>query len=170
MVLSANKLLVFLAAALAAARLPAAPVPAEVVSLESLKVAGVTCRRVTLQALTSSIEIDVLVDVTRVAGKYEGAECVVLKEPVPLEKLPAADAAAAADAGLVARRARSTKLSPAFLVLGRELSRAYLALEFSIPTDAGGAATRRFLVPVSAIGERRPAPPPVDAEGGQLGP
>ena len=61
--------------------------------------------------------------------------------------------AAASAGGTVARRARSAKVNPAFLVLGREIPRAYLAFEFSVPGDSAGTITRRYLLPVSAISE-----------------
>jgi len=154
---------VAVAVALAARAQPAAPASAELASVESLRAAGVICRRVTLQALTASVEIDVSVDPSKAPGRYEGAECVVLKEPVPVEKLPAADAAALADGGMIARWARSTKANPAFLVLGREFARAYLAIQFGVPADDGRIVTRRFLLPVGAVGERPvPAPEPYD--------
>ncbi|HTT55845.1 MAG TPA: hypothetical protein VMF63_01945 [Opitutaceae bacterium] len=163
MVNRARLLLVAVTVALAARAQPAAPASAELASVESLRAAGVICRRVTLQALTASVEIDVTVDASKAPGRYEGAECVVLKEPAPVEKLPAADAAALADDRMVARRARSAKTSPAFLVLGREFARAYLAFEFAVPGDDGRIVTRRLLLPVGAVGERRvPAPEPYD--------
>ena len=145
-------LLMFLAVGLASRSLPAAPAAAEVTSAEALQAAGVTCRRIELQALTASVEIDVTVDESRAPGRYEGAECVVLKEGVAAEKLAAVDAAAS-DGGAVARRARSAKPKPVFLVLGREIPRAYLAFEFSVRSDTAGTITRRYLLPVSAIGE-----------------
>ncbi len=129
----------------------------EVVSVDGLKELGVICRRVQLQALTASVEIDLTVDERQTPGKYLGAECVVLKEPVPADKLAAADAAAA-EGGAIARRARSTKANPAFLVLGRELARAYLAVEFAAAGEAGGTRARRYLLPVDAIGDA-PAEP-----------
>jgi hypothetical protein len=150
-------LLVFLAVGLASRSLPAAPVAAEVTSAEALKAVGVTCRRIELQALTASVEIEVTVDESRAPGKYEGAECVILKEPLSVEKLPAVDAAAS-DGGTVARRARFAKPNPVFLVLGREIPRAYLAFEFSVQSDSAGTITRRYLLPVSAI-DARPAEP-----------
>jgi len=154
-------LLVFFVVGLASWSLRAAPVTVELTSAEGLKAMGVTCRRIELQALTTSVEIDVTVDGTRTPGKYVGAECIVLKEPLVAEKLPALDAGASAG-DTVARRARSTKPDPAFLVLGREIPRAYLAFEFSIPGASGGTTTQRYLLPVSAIGEEpaEPAPEP----------
>jgi hypothetical protein len=156
-------LLAILAAGLASRTLAAAPVPAEVTSPEALKAAGVICRRIELQALTASAEIDVRVDENRFAGTYGKAECVVLKEPLAEGKLAALDAAAA-DGAPVARRAQSAKPSAAFLVLGREIPRAYLAIEFSVADDAGHAVAHRYLLPVSAVREApaEPAPEPAD--------
>ena len=76
-----------------APRISAAPA-AEVVSVEGLRAEGVTCRRVELQALTASVQIEVAVDGSKAPGKYDGAECVVLKDLLPAEGLAAADAAA----------------------------------------------------------------------------
>jgi len=160
-----KRLLLLLLLGLSSRLMAAAP---EVTTADALKEEGVTCRRVELQALTSSVEIDVTIDGSKTPGRYAGAECVVLKEPIAADKLAEADAAATAG-GPVARRARSDKPSPVFLVLGRELPRAYLAFEFSVPGSGGDAAPRRYLLPVAAIGGP-PAPPPAPPEPDTPGP
>lgn len=162
-------ILVMLAVCVAPRILATAPAAVEVASAEGLKAEGVTCRRVQLQALTASVEIDVTVDEDRSPGRYEGAECVVLKEPLPVEKLAALDAAASAG-GTVARRARSAKPNPEFLVLGREIPRAYLAFEFSVHSESAGMITRRYLVPVSAITEGPAEPTREDADSARDAP
>lgn len=159
-------LLVAFAVSWASANLAAAPVTGEVVTAEGLKAMGVTCRRIELQALTASVEIDVTLDESRLPGRYAGAECIVLKEPLLVEKLPVLDAAAAAG-GAVARRARSAKPNPAFLVLGRELPRTYLAFEFSDPGQPAGTVTHRYLVPVSAISAEQPEPAREESDPGR---
>jgi hypothetical protein len=160
----------FFAVCLVPRLLPAATeVATEVATVESLRADGVTCRRVQLQALTLSVEIDVLVDASRTPGRYAGAECVVLKEAVAPEKLAAADAATA-DGKTVARRASSTKPNPAFLVLGRELPRAYLAFQFTAPGDTTGTITHRYLLPVDGIGEAPTVQSPEQQDSAAPGP
>lgn len=158
----------FLAVGLAPWIHAATPPVVEVASAEGLRAEGVTCRRVELQALTSSIEIDVTIDASRSPGVYVGAECVVRKENLPAEGLAAADTAAA-DGATVARRARSNKPNPVFLVLGREIPRTYLAFEFADHGNAAGAVTHRYLLPVSAIKEA-PAENRSDSGGAESGP
>lgn len=145
-----NRLRALLALGLASGLLPAARAAAEVTTVAGLKEEGVSIRRIELQALTASVEIDVAVDPDRTPGRYAGAECVVLKEPVAADRLVAADAAVTGG-GAVARRARSQKPTAELLVLGREIPRAYLAIEFSVPRDGARPETLRFLLPVSAI-------------------
>lgn len=130
----------------------AAPVAVEIASVESLRALGITCRWLQLQTPSASVEIDVTVDEGRAPGKYEGAECIVLKDRIPADGLVVADSASA-DSGAVARRNKSTKLHPVFLVLGREVPKAYLAFQFSIHGDSAGTIARRYLLSVSAVRE-----------------
>lgn len=142
-----------------------APLPI-VVGPGDLTSKGVNIRRRQHNTPSASLEIKVSVEPTSALGEFKLAECVVLKTNTPSDQLGAIDSGAGEAQQLFERRTTSTKPETAFLILGKEISRAYLAIEF-LPSSIGANAhkARRFLLPVAAVKAWKPKPAS-DSESG----
>ena len=139
---------------LASGAVAADSVTSVVTSAEELTAKGVTFRRLQLQTPSASVEIESLVASGRGLGRYDSTECVVLKNELQADRLVEADSAPGENEG-VARRSKSAKERSVFLVLGKEIPRAYLAFEFSLPSDSGARDVHRYLLPVSVVKSRK---------------
>ena len=128
-----------------------------VASAESLGANGVTIHRIQHATPLASVEIDVTLSPDGRLGHFELIECIVLKNEVPDERLKDLDAGVM-DADVVARRNKSLKTHSVFLVLGKEVSRSYLAFEFSNETKSSGKQVIRYLLPAAAVKKTKPTP------------
>lgn len=131
------------------------------VTRAELKAHGVVLRRVRHDTPMASMAIEVTIQPADTTGTYAGAECVVLRDPCDPKTLAEADRTVGAEQ--VQRRSRTERANPSFLVLGREVPRAYLAFEFS-PEAGGASEPLRLLIPVGTLGKRRPEEEPAPAE------
>jgi|GEM_PF-6268548 len=111
---------------------------------------GVEIYRQRLDTPGASMSFEVTVEKNSNAGQFVQAECVVLRDPEAMKDLVTTDSSADL-AAKVSRRNVSEKLDSTFLVLGREVQRAYLVFEFS----NAGKSTQRYLLPVTAVPRHR---------------
>jgi hypothetical protein len=126
-----------------------------VTTVAKLREEGIIVRRTSLDTPGASNTIEVSTENHHVTGgTFTGAECVVLKEDVTASRLSELDAASMQE-GQTTRRSQTTKAETSFIVLGKEISRAYLAFNFSLDVQSGEEHQRRYLLPVTAIKRRR---------------
>lgn len=128
---------------------PAGPVSTLAVYSE-LEAIGVNVYRVRYSTPGASMSFEAMVDPSSKAGKFVQAECVVLRDAADMTSLEIVDASPALSEK-VARRNSSEKTDATFLVLGREVTRAYLVFEFS----NAGKPNQRYLLPVTSVPKHR---------------
>lgn len=117
-----------------------------VVSEADLKDLGIAVERFQLSTPMASAEVGTLVDPLKAPGVYQFTECVILVHDLAEPQLKESDAGASG----VTRRSKSVKDRTVFLVLGREVPRAYVAFQFLVRTGTTNEV-RRYLLPVTRI-------------------
>ncbi len=126
-----------------------APTPAPTSTLAThtdLAAIGVQVYRTRYDTPGASMSFEVTVENSSNAGQFVQVECVVLRDEADMKDIATADASP----DLIekaARRNSSDKTDSTFLVLGREVNRAYLVFEFSNP----GKPNQRYLLPVTSV-------------------
>jgi hypothetical protein len=121
----------------------------ELVTYSDLSGLGVHVQRKRLDTPGASLTLEITIEQNARAGRFVQAECVVLRAPDGMKDLETIDASADLSEK-AARRNSSDKMDSTFLVLGREIERAYLVFEFSNP----GNADERYLLPVASVPKR----------------
>ena len=122
----------------------------ELIIYSDLAGLGVHVHRKRLDTPGASLTLEITIEDHPRAGRFVQAECVVLRDADSMKDLETIDASADLSEK-VARRNSSDKMDSTFLVLGREIERAYLVFEFT----SAGKPNRRYLLPVSAVPKRR---------------
>ena len=125
----------------------------QVATLDELKVEGVSIVRRSLDTPMSSVTLKVAVVAAPQSASFSRMQCVVLKAAVAVEELPDIDRLPPEDPGF-ARRTGTTEREATFLVLGKEVERAYLAFDFASESSSGSPA-KRLLIPVRAIPRKK---------------
>lgn len=120
-----------------------------VASVAELRKLGVEVERLHHDTPGASVEIGSLVGPGKTAGEYDHTECVVLSAEVDAERMVRVDSGEA-DAVTIARRSESSKERSIFLVLGKDLPRAYLAFQFNV-REGEAMKPVRYLFPISRI-------------------
>ena len=116
-------------------------------SMRELRGMGVEIRRVQHSTPGSSATLDIVIENRPSAGVFQSIELIVHPEDVTTDNLLAA--ATADDAPRAAlRRAKSSNRRSSFIVLRKELSKAYLSVQFA---SSNAESVRTYLFPVAKI-------------------
>ena len=118
-------------------------------SESELRKIGVLVERLQLDTPMASVEIGTLIDRAKAPHQYDHAECIVLSQAVPPDQLPQIDSGAT-DSVTKVRQSESTKDRSVFLVLGKEISRTYLAFQFVVH-EQDGTEMIRYLLQIDKI-------------------
>lgn len=118
-------------------------------SLAELRKLGISVEQLRHETPGASVELGSLVEPDKAPGKYELTECVVLSSVVDIEQLVRADSGVL-DEVTMTRRSGSDKQRSIFLVLGRDMPRAYLAFQFSVQ-EKETTKSVRYLFPANRI-------------------
>jgi hypothetical protein len=122
----------------------------ELVTFGNLQGLGIHVYRKRLDTPGASLTLEITVDENATVGRFVRAECIVLRDREGMKDIATVDASADLDTK-AARRNSSDKTDSTFLVLGREIDRAYLVFEFS----NAGKPDQRYLLPVTSVPKRR---------------
>jgi len=122
-------------------------------SVAELRKLGIAVERLRHDTPMSSVEIGSLVEPEKTSGEYDHTECVVLSTVVDLDRLSLADTGSL-ESVTVVRRSESTKARSIFLVVGKDLTKSYLAFQFNV-REGDTTKPVRYLFPISQIGRRK---------------
>ena len=124
-----------------------------IVTAKQLKAEGFIIIRTRLDTPSASDRIDAYIEPQQKQGEYQSIDFVVLKEDVAVEVLCTIDSSITSN-DRAARLLTETKPHAVFLVRGKEIAKAYLAIEVASKSSAGIARHCRYLLPVTAVYER----------------
>jgi hypothetical protein len=124
-----------------------------IVTVKQLKAEGFIIIRTRLDTPSASDRIDAYIEPQQKQGEYQSIDFVVLKEDVVVEGLCAIDSSITIN-DRAARLLTDTKPHAVFLVRGKEIAKAYLAIEVLSRSSAGVVRRCRYLLPVTAVYER----------------
>jgi len=122
-------------------------------SVAELRKLGIAVERLRHDTPMASVEIGSLVEPEKTSGEYDHTECVVLSTVVDLDRLSLADTGSL-ESVTVVRRSESTKARSIFLVVGKDLTKSYLAFQFNV-REGDTTKPVRYLFPISQIGRRK---------------
>lgn len=128
-----------------------------VVTRAELRTEGVAIRKIRHATPMASLALETAVVRSDMLGLYQISECIILKEEVDIDSLSDIDAAVRSGAP-VARHVQSNKDRSVFFVLGKEVTKAYLAFTFTAAPGAASNEPRRFLMPVAAAAPKESSP------------